>query len=247
MLVDVALKNHFHTTDLVAGVDGAVCAVIDVIRATSTVATLFGNGVKSIFIASTLEEALTYKERFPERVLCGEKDGVAPRGFDYGNSPAEFSRVDFAGKNAILKTTNGTASFLRAKKSPAVFSLAALNFRVTMEAMVKKASSLASDILLICSGQEGRVAYDDCYIAGMAVKYLMKKPKGLRFSDSAKMVLSLNLGDKNIEEALKKSSSAIFCYEHGLGEDVPFCARLNEYNVAVRADISGKIPELLLD
>lgn len=246
MLVDVALTNRFDPGDMMVDIEGSVCVIIDVIRATSTVATLFGNGAKSILIASTLKEAYKYKEEFPERILCGEKNGVAPRGFDYGNSPVEFSRIDFSGKKAILKTTNGTASFLRTEGSPAVFSLAALNFKTTMDTVLASASKLDRDIFIICSGEAGRVAYDDSYIAGMAVKYLMKKPGNFIFSDSSKLVLSASLGDKGIEDALKKSSSAILCYKNGLGEDIPFCARLDEYNIAVRADIRGKIPELVL-
>jgi len=250
MIIDIALSNNFEPESLKVDIEDCVCAVIDVIRATSTIAALFGSGVKSIIIAPTLEQAYALKKDFPGRLLCGENKGLAPEGFDYGNSPLEFSRLDLSGKEAILKTTNGTVSFLRAVDSPAVFSLAALNFRHTMEAVLSCSLEMKKDILLICSGEMGRVAYDDTYIAGMAVKYILTRPGKFEFSDSAKLVLSSVLGEKSIEDALIKSTSAASLKKVGLGDDIAFCARLNNYNLAIKAKMSTsgtrKIHELKL-
>ena len=245
MKVDVALTNRFEERDLKVTVKGSVAVVIDVIRATSSIATLFGSGVKKVTIAATLEEAYRYKRMDPGKILCGEVNGRPPGDFDYGNSPLEFSRLDLSGREAILKTTNGTASFLRAKESPAVFSMSALNFRVSLEKVLENAMENKRDILFICSGELGRIAYDDAYIAGMAIRDIMKSPGGFEFSDSAKLVLSSVLGDRNIEEALAKSTSAASLKGVGLGEDIPFCARLNGYNIAIKSVIRGKIPELV--
>ena len=57
--------------------------------------------------------------------------------------------------------------------------MAALNFRVTLEKVLENALELNSDILFICSGELGRIAYDDTYIAGMAIRDIMKSPGGL--------------------------------------------------------------------
>lgn len=236
MIIDIALSNDFNNKSLKVDIDDCICAVIDVIRATSTIAALFGSGVKSIFIASSLEGALALKKSFPERLLCGETDALRPEGFDYGNSPLEFSRLDLAGREAILKTTNGTVSFLKAEDSPAVYSLAPLNFTYTMDAVLGRAMEMDKNILLICSGQMGRVAYDDTYIAGMAIKYMLAKPGIFEFSDSAKLVLSAVLGEKSLSAALAKSISAASLKKAGLGEDLAFCSRIDDYNLAIKAD-----------
>jgi len=250
LIIDVALSNNFEQGSLKADIENCVCAVIDVIRATSTIAALFGSGIKSVIIASNLDQAYALKKDFPERLLCGENKGLAPEGFDYGNSPLEFSRLDLSGREAILKTTNGTVSFLKAVASPAVFSLAALNFRHTMDAVLSCALEMKKDILLMCSGEMGKVAYDDTYIAGMAVKYILTRPGKFEFSDSAKLVLSSVLGEKSIEAALVKSISAASLKKVGLGGDIAFCARLNNYNLAIKAEMSTsgsrKFPELKL-
>ncbi len=177
LIVDVALSNNFTPDSLRVDLKNSVIAVIDIIRATSTIATLFGSGVKSIIVAGTLDEAYSLKEAFPEKLLCGEKGGLKPDGFDYGNSPLEFSTIDLLGRQAILKTTNGTVSFLKAAGSPAAFSLAALNFRHTMDDILDYGLKNGKDILFLCSGEMGKVAYDDVYIAGLGVKYFLSKPR----------------------------------------------------------------------
>ncbi len=237
MNVDVALTNTFTKEDLIIDITSSVCTVIDVVRATTTIATIFGAGADSIIIASSLDEAFKLKEYFPERILCGEKDAVRPEGFDFGNSPRELSLLDLTGKKAILKTTNGTVSFLKARNAPAVFSLAAINFRHTVDFIAHYAHQNSRDILIICSGQEGRIAYDDTYVAGLAVKHLMTKPYIFNYSESAKLVLSSVLGEKNIKSAFSKSVSSKVLQEAGLEGDIAFCSRLNIYNLLIESSV----------
>jgi len=84
----------------------------------------------------------------------------------------------------------------------------------------------------------------------MAVKYLLTRSLKFQYSDSAKLVLSAALGEKNIKSALEKSTSAASLKKVGLGEDIAFCARLNGYNLSIRSEIyksgNSKIPELKL-
>ena len=235
MIIDVALSNNFDPESLKVDIENSVCAVIDVIRATSTIATLFGSGVKSIIVAGTLDEAYLLKKAFPDRLLCGEKGGLKPDGFDHGNSPLEFSTMDLSGRKAILKTTNGTVAFLKAAETPAVFSLAALNFRQTMEDVLDNALKNKRDILFLCSGEMGKIAYDDAYIAGLAAKYLLSKPHDFIYTDSAKLVLSAVIGDRSLTDALSKSTSAQSLRGVGLGDDIAFCSRLNGYNLTIKA------------
>ena len=236
MIVDVALSNNFAPESLRVDLKNSVIAVIDIIRATSTIATLFGSGVKSIIVAGTPDEAYSLKKAFPERLLCGEKGGLKPDGFDYGNSPLEFSTLDLSGRQAILKTTNGTLSFLKAAESPAAFSLAALNFRHTMDDILDYALKNGKDILFLCSGEMGKVAYDDAYVAGLGVKYFLSKPRDFIYSDSAKLVLSAVIGDSILADALLKSVSADSLKKVGLGSDIKFCAKLNGYNLTIKAE-----------
>jgi 2-phosphosulfolactate phosphatase len=241
VIIDVALSNNFDPESLKVDIENSVCAVIDVIRATSTIVALFGSGVKSIIVAGTLDEAYSLKKAFPDRLLCGEKGGLKPDGFDHGNSPLEFSTLELSGGQAILKTTNGTVAFMKATGSPAVFSLAALNFRNTMDDVLDNALKNKRDILFLCSGEMGKIAYDDAYIAGLAVKYLLSKPHDFIYSDSAKLVLSAVIGDRSLTDALSKSTSAQSLRGVGLGDDIAFCSRLNGYNLTISAGSTGAV------
>ena len=87
----------------------------------------------------------------------------------------------------------------------------------------------------MCSGEMGRTAYDDAYIAGLAVKHLLSKPHDIIYSDSAKLVLSAVIGDRLLAGALLKSTSAQSLKAVGLGDDIEFCSRLNGYNLTIRA------------
>ncbi len=82
--------------------------VIDVIRASSHITTMFARGIESVVPAPSIDAARELKARHPGHLLFGEEHRVAPRGFDYGNSPTQTSRLDLRGRNAILATTNGT-------------------------------------------------------------------------------------------------------------------------------------------
>src|SRR5918912_2994581 len=66
----------------------SVCVVVDALRATSAIATLFARGVEEIAVTASVEEGLALRaERLPDSLLCGEAGGLPPEGFDYGNSP----------------------------------------------------------------------------------------------------------------------------------------------------------------
>jgi 2-phosphosulfolactate phosphatase len=82
--------------------------VVDVLRASSSIVTLLESGAWRVVPAPSVEGARALKETLPDHLLCGERSGVPPEGFDFGNSPAEFTRVDVAGRAVILATSNGT-------------------------------------------------------------------------------------------------------------------------------------------
>ena len=89
---------------------GSVCVVIDVLRATTTMTHALAAGAREI--APCLEvadaERLAASMNRAEYVLGGERDGIKIAGFDFGNSPSEYSPAAIGGKTVIFTTTNGT-------------------------------------------------------------------------------------------------------------------------------------------
>jgi 2-phosphosulfolactate phosphatase len=231
--VHVILTNKFDQED-VAGISikESVCAVIDTIRATSTIATMLREGSAAVIIAENKKDALRLKKIFNSYILCGEENGLPPHGFDYGNSPIEISGITAKDKNFILMTTNGTRSILKVREAVKTYTVSILNLYYAINSVINSALEHQSDILLLCSGEKGKIAYDDAFTAGLAVKYILSKPYKFEFSDSAKLVLSAALSEFDIIDALEKSCSAHSLRSVGLGNDIAFCAQKNKYQVA---------------
>jgi phosphosulfolactate phosphohydrolase-like enzyme len=161
--------------------------------------------------------------------------GLAPKGFDYGNSPVEISNIDAKGKNFILMTTNGTQSVFKVTECAEVFTLSIINLNHVLDRMIESALEKNCDILLLCSGEKGKIAYDDSYTAGLAVKYLLTRPFAFEFTDSAKIVLGASLSENNIFDALEKSTSAKSLRTVSpisSGEDIAYVSCPNKFMVA---------------
>jgi 2-phosphosulfolactate phosphatase len=234
--VHVLLTNRFGPDDLgEVKLGNCVCAVIDTIRATSTIAAMLGCGGESVIVAADKKQAFELKAFFKDHLLCGEVGGLAPKGFDYGNSPVEISNIGIKGKNFILMTTNGTKSIFKVSECTEVFTLSILNINHVLDCMIESALEKNCDILLLCSGEKGKIAYDDAYTAGLAVKYLLTRPFVFEFSDSAKIVLSASLSETNIPDALGKSTSArslMAASPVSASEDIAYVGSPNVFNVA---------------
>jgi hypothetical protein len=110
-------------------------AVIDVFRAFTTAAVALANGASGIIMVSTVEEALALREAGVGQVCMGEVHGLAPDGFEFGNSPFEVSATDFTGKTIIRRTSAGTQGIVAAAKRADRLSLcghcASHSFRIT--------------------------------------------------------------------------------------------------------------------
>src|SRR5450755_1507968 len=93
--------------ELAGDVSAAVCVVVDVLRATTVIATLFERNCPRVFVAADHDTARTFA-RAQGYTLCGETGGYRVPDFDYGNSPVEFAALDCTDRPVVLSTTNGT-------------------------------------------------------------------------------------------------------------------------------------------
>jgi hypothetical protein len=88
--------------------------VVDVIRATSSIAQALASGYERVLCCAEIAEAQALRtELGGEAVVGGERNAVVVEGFDVGASPREFARAPKA-STLILTTTNGTRAILTA-------------------------------------------------------------------------------------------------------------------------------------
>ncbi len=187
-----------------------VIVVIDVLRATSTVAQALAAGYERVRCCDSIEAALA--QRAPGRVIAGEREWKTPPGFDLGNSPAAFLTPD--GEEVVLATTNGTPMMASAAAHGDQVLLASL---LNLDAVVAALSS--ADVLLAGAGTSGRPALEDTYLAGRIASRL----EGER-TDAALMAECLADAREPLG-ALAASADGSKLREAGLGDDVEWCAQ----------------------
>ena len=88
-------------------VSDSIVVIIDVLRATSTIATALHNGAAEIVPIDNVGECIKLGTEL-NAITAGERDGQVAEGLQYGNSPFEYPVSFIAGKTLVLTTTNGT-------------------------------------------------------------------------------------------------------------------------------------------
>ena len=153
-------------------------AVIDVLRATSTLARAWSEGAREALFFESPDEARAARRRVPGRVLlCGERQGKRLRSFDLGNSPFEYEKSRVAGTVLLFASTNGSRAFLSTRGADVQWAVAFVN----LEAAAARAAAWlearatdgtpepaegAADLWIVCAGREGEVAEEDAACAG---------------------------------------------------------------------------------
>jgi 2-phosphosulfolactate phosphatase len=208
--------------------------VVDVLRASSSIVTLLEREAARVVAAPTVEDARALKARFGSHILCGERDGLPPEGFDYGNSPAEFARADLAGHGVILATSNGTRIMAALAEAPAVLVGCLLNRTACARAALAMARERGLDISVICSAAYGgsNFVLEDSLGAGAIVDAAMAADAALEYGDAARFARDAFMtASRDIAGAVASARHARELAKAGFGEDVAYCARLDVSDV----------------
>lgn len=229
--LEVALRRE---EAAVSGERGFI-AVIDVLRATSTIATALAAGARRVLPVASTEEALALRAADPARLLAGEREAHPIPGFDFGNSPAALLDPRVAGRELVLTTTNGSRALAWAVQQGPRFEVAALAL-VNAAAVARAITERAPDCIhLLCSGTEGRFSLDDAYVAGAAIDALQRGPLGVRLflPDAAQAVLAVYRSAPDTPFSVFAASAAgQNLLRKGYRADVEFCARRDVFDVA---------------
>lgn len=156
------------------------CAVvIDVLRATTTIATALQVGAEAVQVFSSLDALISASENWPEdkRLRAGERGGATVAGYDLGNSPLDCTPALMAGKRLFLSTTNGTRALQRVEKSPQLITASLANRRAAVDYLTK---TRPPQVWLLGSGWEGGYSLEDTVCAGAIATLLQRE--GVEFS-----------------------------------------------------------------
>ena len=167
-------------------------AVVDVLRATTSIITMLEGGLLRAIVSSNVQQARKLAlANFS--LLCGEVRSRPPAGFDYGNSPAEFAALSFKGKSAVIFTTNGTRAFTEAAAAPVVLAAALTNRRAAAQRLIAEAASRGLDAAVVCAGVERGTAFslEDTATAGAIVDAAREHDSAITLTDEAWAALHL--------------------------------------------------------
>ena len=161
---------------------GHLAIVVDVLRASTTVATALNSGATCVVPCLTVEEARKLATQRPGSLLGGERQGKKLPGFDLGNSPLEYTRELVSEKTLVFTTTNGTKALTRCMGCSRVLIGCIAN-----RAAVCQAAHGADRIDVICAGTNGELSMDDVLAAGAIVSGLPDR----QLNDGARLSLKL--------------------------------------------------------
>jgi 2-phosphosulfolactate phosphatase len=212
--------------------DAAVAVVIDVLRATTTIAYALEQGYERVLACGDIEQARELARRVNGgAVLAGERGCVKPEGFDLGNSPREFEGQAL-GTTLVITTTNGTRAIVTAAGHAETVAIGSLANLTSCAARVGRAARDAGgDVLVQCAGVEGEFTMDDAYTAGRYVFELVVWLSEWELTDSARAAEAIARGFESAGDGLGASRSARNLRDANLLDDVRFCARESTLDV----------------
>lgn len=216
-------------------IDADCTIVVDLLRATTTIVTLFEAGLRALTAMADLDAARDLARR-EGALLAGEVGGLPPAGFDFGNSPLDAREADVAGRDLVLFTTNGTRALCAAASRGGRVLAGAL---ANVEA-VARAASASEHVLVMCAGNAGglRFSLEDFVAAGRIIQRLQRLAPGVEPGDAAGLAVSTPGYEDWIAASMPQqtghSAHMIMGSEHGrallalgLAGDIHFAAQEN--------------------
>jgi 2-phosphosulfolactate phosphatase len=197
-----------------------VAIVVDVLRATSTIAQALAAGYERVLCSAEIDQARALRHEIPNSLLGGERNAVRIEGFDVGASPREF--LEPRAETLILSTTNGTRAILAAAAQCGEVLLGSL---LNLGAVAGVARERGEDVAILCAGFKGSFALDDAYCAGRIVR-LLEAERG----DGA-------IAAALVADAFPDAAAGLNARTYGppgLEEDIAFCAHEDLLDVVPR-------------
>jgi 2-phosphosulfolactate phosphatase len=167
----------YHTPELTPTDKVPECAIaVDVLRATSTIATVLAAGGEAVQVFSDLDQLIEVSEKWPseKRLRAGERGGAKVPGFELGNSPLDCTPELVQGRRLFISTTNGTRALQRVQDSPNLLAAALIN----RAAVVQFLQELQPEtVWIVGSGWEGSFSLEDTVCAGAIAHSLLQQTK----------------------------------------------------------------------
>ncbi|MFT3932230.1 MAG: 2-phosphosulfolactate phosphatase [Chitinophagaceae bacterium] len=202
-------------------ISNSIVVIIDVLRATSTIATALYNGAKSIIPVDSVSRCIEISKQIGG-ITAGERDGKIAEGLEYGNSPFEYPQTFIEGKTLVLTTTNGTKLLHMAldRGAKQIITGSFPNLGAVCDYLLQQ----NQPVMLACAAWKDRVNIEDTLFAG-AVIHAIKDSFSIN-CDSSQIAETLYKEAKDdLYEFMKekKASHYLRLTNYGLEKDIRYC------------------------
>jgi 2-phosphosulfolactate phosphatase len=153
-----ALLHLYDTTN-------AIAVIIDVFRATSTIAAALHNGANCVIPVASVAECIALGNDIEGSITAGERDGKIAEGLKHGNPPSEYPVEFIKGKTLVLTTTNGTRLLHMVKDASAIITGSFVNLTAVCDYLI----SQKKNVLLGCAAWKDKFNLEDTLFAGAVV------------------------------------------------------------------------------
>lgn len=210
-------------------INKSIVVIIDVLRATSTIATALYNGAKCIIPVDSVSRCIELGKQI-HGITAGERDGKVAEGLEYGNSPFEYPREFIEGKTLVLTTTNGTRLLHMAleKGVTEIITGSFANLSTVCDYLVE----MKQNVILGCAAWKDRINMEDSLFAGAVISRIEK-----HFSincDSSNIALDMyEKGKGDLFGFIKNNNASHYhrLMNLGLEKDIRYCLSENEANI----------------
>jgi 2-phosphosulfolactate phosphatase len=220
----------FHTPELTPTSTTPDCAIaVDVLRATSTMATALAAGAEAVQVFSDLDKLIRVSEDWaPERrIRAGERGGAKVEGFDFGNSPLDCTPEQVKGRRLFISTTNGTRALQSIQAAPTVLAAALINRGAVVQYLLQHRPET---VWIVGSGWEGTFSLEDTVCAG-AIAASLQEQLGCPLEDLAgndEVVGAISLYQQwrdRLLELLQHASHGKRLLRLDCNDDLKYCAQ----------------------
>jgi len=221
---------HFTPAGLNQGtMAGRPVLVLDILRATTTIAAALARGARAVLPAASAEDALKLAQNLERGsvLLAGERRSERISGFDLGNSPLEMTPEVVGGKTLVMTTTNGIPAILAAGEGRPVILGAAVNFAAAVRA-ARQAFEESGELAILCAGRDKGFALEDAYAAGRFVEAIVPGQMRRSLEDHDAVIAARELVRKfgtDWAKVLRASAHGRTLKRLGYGSDLAFAAQ----------------------
>ncbi len=219
-------------------VSSSIVVIIDILRATSTIATAIYNGARSIIPVDSVAECIKLGRQI-DVITAGERDGKIADGLKYGNTPLQYTPEFIKGKILVLTTTNGTRLLHMALSdgAPRIITGSFCNLSAVCDYLIKQ----NRNVVLACAAWKDRVNIEDALFAGAVINRI--KSNFQQNCDASQIAETLYIQARNDFFGFLKEKNASHYQRlmgYGLEDDIRYCLTIDISNALVLYD-SGRL------